>query len=218
MRMTMDRLRDRFRFVNAREASKPFLQSPAPAHQTCRGIPDRPIRRFWSMVSRQSPIAYTCPLTRRWMPVPKIDTVPSGFSVDLSNPRSEVWIDVYGLVNVSLRLGWLVTSRVSPFWSRNSVTRMCPVVGAVTGKPQAALGSGSRPESDQNVWSLPLRSLAAPHPQGKSTTPLHPLYVRLCVQTVGHIGTLGVTSHHRARSVGHQRAGGNSGGNVPRMT
>ena len=76
--------------------------------------------------------------------MPKIRSVPSGVSVNLSNPRSEVWTVAYGLFSVSLRLGWLVTSRVLPALSRNSVTRMCPVVDTVTGKPQASLRSGSR--------------------------------------------------------------------------
>ena len=107
-----------------------------------------------STVSRHNPIAYTSPLTRRWMPVPKIRSVPSGVSVNLSNPRSEVWIDAYGLVSVSLRLGWLVTSRVLPALSRNSVTRMCPVVDTVTGKPQASVRSGSTSGSHQSEWSL----------------------------------------------------------------
>jgi hypothetical protein len=41
------------------------------------------------------------------------------------------------------------------------------------------------------------------------------LYVRLCVQTAGHIGTLGVTSDHRACSIGHQRAGETVGETCP---
>src|SRR5829696_2887911 len=66
----------------------------------------------------ERPIAYTSPLTRRWMPVPKIKTVPSEFTVVLSKPRSEVSIDAYGLVNVSLRLGCPVNNRKFPSLSK----------------------------------------------------------------------------------------------------